>query len=221
MKRKLRFELSNLARMYLNVPNVMFIQYNSIPAPSFQQYYTPFKAMKQVYWTLSNNDNAKHELGAEQEHVYQLAADNPNITGLLLDDFLIGPLPDQSDSQWLSSNSPTFPVTLELQLAEAVVADALWLTQADWAAGGYRTAKFAVDVSVDGTQWKEVATGELPDDGGAMHTVNFTEQSLRHVRIRVLSSHDPEAPFGCGLKALAVKLKDSIVHGEVMHGILS
>ena len=49
-----------------------------------RQYYPPFKAMKQVYWTLSNNGNQVHELGQEQERVYQLAADNPNITGLRL-----------------------------------------------------------------------------------------------------------------------------------------
>ena len=193
--------------VYLGVPNVMFIQYNGVPAAPFQQYYTPFKAMKQVYWTLSNNGNAKHELGPEQEHVYKLAADNPNVTGLLLDDFLIGPLPDKADSQWLANNSPKFPVTLEVQLPKAVEADSLWLAQSDWAAGGYRTAKFAVDVSTDGAEWKEVATGELPDDGGAPKSVSFPQQSLSYVRVRVLSSHDTESPFGCGLKALVVRHK--------------
>ena len=72
--------------VYLGTPNVMFIQYNGVPVAPFQQYYTPFKSLKQVYWTLSNNGNQIHELGPEQEHVYELVTDNPNITGLLLDD---------------------------------------------------------------------------------------------------------------------------------------
>lgn len=194
--------------VYLGTPNVMFIQYNGVPVAPFQQYYTPFKSLKQVYWTLSNNGNQIHELGPEQEHVYELATDNPNITGLLLDDFLIGPIPEKVDSQWLSNNSPTFPVTLEVQFTQAVLADSLWLTQSDWAAGGYRTAKFAVDASTDGATWQEVATGELPDDGGASKTIHFPPQSLSRVRIRVLSSHDSEAPLGCGLKSLALFHQD-------------
>ena len=120
--------------------------------------------MKQVYWTLSNNGNQVHELGQEQEHVYQLAADNPNITGLLLDDFLIGPFGDNDDSHWLAANNATFPVSLVLSLPQEVVADSLVLTQTAWEGGGYRTAKFAVDVSRDGTNWLELAAGELPDE---------------------------------------------------------
>jgi len=77
--------------VYMGVPNVMFIQYQGIPASPFEQYFVPFKAMKRVYWTLSNNGNQEHRLGAEQEDVYRLAAANPNIQGLLLDDYLIGP----------------------------------------------------------------------------------------------------------------------------------
>jgi hypothetical protein len=87
--------------VYMGVPNVMFIQYQGIPASPFEQYFVPFKAMKRVYWTLSNNGNQEHRLGAEQEHVYRLAAANPNIQGLLLDDFLVGPVkPDASKSQF-------------------------------------------------------------------------------------------------------------------------
>ena len=159
--------------VHLGVPNVMFIQYQGIPAAPFQQYYPPFKAMKQVYWTLSNNGNQVHELGQEQECVYQLAADNPNITGLLLDDFLIGPFGDSDDSHWLAANNATFPVSLVLSLPQEVVADSLVLTQTAWEGGGYRTAKCAVDVSRDGTNWQEVVTGELPDEAGATRKLSF------------------------------------------------
>ena len=194
--------------VHLGVPNVMFIQYQGIPAAPFQQYYPPFKAMKQVYWTLSNNGNQVHELGQEQERVYQLAADNPNITGLLLDDFLIGPYGDNDDSHWLAANNATFPVSLVLSLPQEVVADSLVLTQTAWEGGGYRTAKFAVDVSRDGTNWQEVAAGELPDEAGATRKLSFPEQPLGFLRIRVLSSHDTQVAMSCGLKALAVFRQD-------------
>jgi len=197
--------------VYLDVPNVMFIQYQGIPAAPFQQYYTPFKAMKQVYWTLSNNGNQVHELGQEQEHVYQLAADNPNITGLLLDDFLIGPFGDNEDSHWLAANNAAFPVSLVASLPQEVTADSLALTQTAWEGGGYRTAKFAVDVSRDGTNWQEVATGELPDDPGATGKLSFPEQPLGLLRVRVLSSHDTQVAMSCGLKALALFRKDQPV----------
>jgi hypothetical protein len=197
--------------VYLDVPNVMFIQYQGIPAAPFQQYYTPFKAMKQVYWTLSNNGNQVHELGQEQEHVYKLAADNPNITGLLLDDFLIGPFGDNEDSHWLAANNAAFPVSLVASLPQEVTADSLALTQTAWEGGGYRTAKFAVDVSRDGTNWQEVATGELPDDPGATGKLSFPEQPLGLLRVRVLSSHDTQVAMSCGLKALALFRKDQPV----------
>lgn len=197
--------------VYLGVPNVMFIQYQGIPASPFQQYYTPFKALKQVYWTLSNNGNQVHELGQEQEHVYQLAADNPNITGLLLDDFLIGPFGDNDDPHWLAANNAAFPVSLVASLPEEVTADSLMLTQTAWEAGGYRTAKFAVDVSRDGTNWQEVATGELPDEPGATEKLSFPEQPLGFLRVRVLSSHDTQVAMSCGLKALALFRKDQPV----------
>ena len=193
---------------YLGVPNIMFIQYQGIPAAPFQQYYTPFKAMKQVYWTLSNNGNQAHELGKEQEHVYQLAADNPNITGLLLDDFLIGPFGINDNSHWLAENNAAFPVSLVLSLPQEVTADSLVLTQTAWDGGGYRTAKFVVDVSLDGTNWNEAATGELPNEPGATKKLDFPEQPLRFLRVRVLSSHDTTVAMSCGLKAFDLFLKD-------------
>ncbi len=194
--------------VYLGVPNVMFIQYNGIPAAPFEQYYTPLKSLQQVYWTLSNNGNQVHTLGPEQEHVYRLAEANPNITGLLLDDFLIGPYPDENQSQWLAANSPKFPVTVEIQLSQTTLADSVLLTQSDWAAGGYRTAKFAIDATSNGTEWKEIATGALPDEGRASRSVKFPEQSLHSFRIRVLTSHDEESPHGCGLHAVNLLRQD-------------
>ena len=190
--------------LYLGVPNVMFIQYQGIPAAPFEQYYTPLKAMKQVYWTLSNNGNQAHELGEEQEHVYRLAAANPNLTGLLLDDFLIGPLGAADDPHWLAANNVAFPVELVLTLPQDVVADALQLTQTAWTGGGYLTGRFAVEVTQDGSRWQEMATGALPAEAGASVKLGFPEQQLRSLRLRVLSSLDTEVAMSCGLKEIAL-----------------
>lgn len=197
--------------VYMDVPNVMFIQYQGIPAPPFEQYYTPFKAMKQVYWTLSNNGNQEHKLGEEQEHVYRLAANNPNITGLLLDDFLIGPYDPNAGSYWLAANNSKFPVDLVITPTHDISADSIVLTQTAWTGGGYLTGKFTVDVSMDGTNWHEVASGEMPAEPGAVKKINFAEQQFKSLRIRILSSLDTEVAMSCGLKGLDLFLKDQPV----------
>lgn len=197
--------------VYMGIPNVMFIQYQGVPAAPFEQYYTPFKAMKQVYWTLSNNGNQEHKLGEEQEHVYRLAANNPNITGLLLDDFLIGPYDPNAGSYWLAANNSKFPVDLVITPTHDIAADSIVLTQTAWTGGGYLTGKFTVDVSMDETNWHEVASGEMPAEPGAAKKINFAEQRFKSLRIRILSSLDTEIAMSCGLKELALFLKDQPV----------
>ena len=197
--------------VYMGVPNIMFIQYQGIPKAPFEQYYTPFKAMKQVYWTLSNNGNQAHQLGKEQEHIYRLAANNPNITGLLLDDFLIGPYDPNAGSYWLAANNSTFPVDLVVTPTHDITADSLILTQTAWSGSGYLTGKFAVDVSMDGTNWHEIASGEMPAEPGAAKKIEFAEQRFKSLRIRILSSLDTEVAMSCGLKELALFLKDQPV----------
>lgn len=194
--------------VYMGISNVMFIQLSSVPAAPFEQYFTPFKAMKQVYWTLSNNGNQAHKLGKEQEDVYRLAAENPNITGLLLDDFLIGPNAPNVDSDWLAANNAAFPIHLTLDFPQAVTADSLALTQTAWSGGGYLTGKFAVDLSIDGTNWQEIASGEMPAEPGAIKKIEFPAQQLKSFRIRVLSSLDTEVAMSCGFKDIALFFKD-------------
>ena len=196
--------------VYLGVPNVMFIQYQGIPPAPFEQYFTPFKAMQQVFWTLSNNGNQVHQLGKEQEHVFQLVAAHQNITGLLLDDFFIGPINPKDDSHWLAENNVAFPVSLTLQWPQAVEADALQLTQSDWPDGGYLTGKFVVDVSNDGTQWQEIIAGEMPDEAGVAKKLDFPARALSFLRVRVLSSLDAPvamSAMSCGLKGVTLMHK--------------
>ena len=188
--------------VYMGVPNVMFIQYQGIPAPPFEQYFVPFKAMKRVYWTLSNNGNQEHRLGAEQEHVYRLAAANSNIQGLLLDDFLVGPSSPDAGKQWLAANSPAFPVALTLQLAAPTKATALELEQTDWKTGDYRTARFTAEVSADETNWTQAGSFEMPNEPGARLQAPLPVNPVKAVRVRILSTHDRQGAMSCGLKGL-------------------
>ncbi|HOC51295.1 MAG TPA: twin-arginine translocation signal domain-containing protein [Verrucomicrobiota bacterium] len=187
---------------YMGVPNVMFIQYQGVPVPPFEQYYVPFKALRRVFWTLSNNANQMHRLGAEQEHVYRLAAANPNIQGLLLDDYLIGPLQPAAGRQWLAENSPAFPVTLTLRLAAPARANTLELQQTDWESGDYRTARLEVDVAAREDAWAPVGRFELPNEPGARLRVPLPPGALAAVRVQILSTHDPQGARSCGLNEL-------------------
>lgn len=188
--------------VYMGVPNIMFIQYNGVPAAPFEQYYTPFKAMKQVYWTLSDNSNKAHSLGPEQEHVYKLAADNPNITGLLLDDYIGGPVDPLAGSYWLAQNNAEFPIELVITAPGEIAADSLVLGQTAWDAGGYLTKDFAVDVSKDGINWNEIAAGEMPIEAGSIKKLTFPEQRFKALRVRVLSTYDTDIAMSAGLREL-------------------
>ncbi len=70
---------------YLGVPNVIFIRYEGKPAPPFAQYAIPFRSLKQVFWSITGAGGVTSD--AEREHVFQLAAKMPNLTGVFMDDF--------------------------------------------------------------------------------------------------------------------------------------
>ena len=190
--------------VYMGVPNIMFIQYNGVPASPFEQYYTPFKAMKQVYWTLSDNSNKAHSLGEAQEHVYQLAAENPNITGLLLDDYVGGPHNSDTSSQWLAENNVEFPVDLVLTGPREIIANSLVLRQTAWKDGGYRTGEFVVEVSKDGSEWQKIASGEMPIEPGAIKMLTFAEQRFTKLRVKILSTQDTAGAMSVGLKDITL-----------------
>lgn len=196
---------------YLGVPNILFIQYQGAPTPPFESYFEPFKSMRRVYWTLSNNGNQEHQLGAEQEHVYRLAAANPNIVGLLLDDFLIGPDTGEPDPHWLAANYATFPVPLEIRLPEPAEADGLLLAQTDWPGAGYRTARLEIETSLDGATWQRVARSVLPDRPRAERTVRFRRHRLQYLRVVVLTTHDTTVAMSCGLRSLRLLLGRRVV----------
>jgi hypothetical protein len=70
---------------YLGVPNLILIRYEDKPEMPFDQYAIPFRALKQVYWSVTGAAGATSE--QERDHVLGLAERFPNIVGLFLDDF--------------------------------------------------------------------------------------------------------------------------------------
>jgi hypothetical protein len=76
------------AAFYLGVPNVIMVQYSGRPPLPFDQFAVPFRSLKQVVWSVvgaSGQTDPK-----EREHVLALAARQPNITGVIMDDFFAG-----------------------------------------------------------------------------------------------------------------------------------
>jgi len=105
----------------------------------------------------------------------------------------------QPPAQWLAANSPAFPVTLTLTLAQPVAPDRVELVQSQWRTDDYLSAGFALDVSSDGQTWREAATGELPERPGASVEVPLPGQPLIALRIRILGTRDTAGAFSCGL----------------------
>ena len=70
---------------YLGVPNIILIRYEGKPAPPFEDYAVPFQSLTRVFWSIAGAGGATSQ--EEREHVFRLAAKQPNIVGLFMDDF--------------------------------------------------------------------------------------------------------------------------------------
>ncbi|MCR4415182.1 MAG: hypothetical protein NUV77_22400, partial [Thermoguttaceae bacterium] len=128
---------------YLGVSNLYFIHFpNNPPLSQFRQYASEFRSMKRVVWSLTG---AGGDTSAEgRETVLRLAAEYPNISGFVLDDFLHWSA-DSPRDPWLAANGVRFPVSLVLTSSAPVAADRMTLVQTNWHSGDYRSGAFAVD----------------------------------------------------------------------------
>ena len=99
------------AAEYMGIRNMLFIRYEGKPVPPFDDYYTPFRKLDRVLWSLVGASGATS--ANEREQVYQLAEKNENITGFILDDFfhsnVTGP---SADPETESDNLPPFEASL-------------------------------------------------------------------------------------------------------------
>ncbi len=194
----------------LGIPNVMHIRYKGEPKPPFGGYYQPFRELKQVYWSLVGAHGATSP--AEREQVYQLAGQNPNICGFILDDFFhVQPRGNAADSlrelrPWLATNGVKFPVVLEARPPEEEAVDGVTLTQTDWEGEHYRSRSVELDLSPDGRTWRTVATGTMPGQPGGTLTLEWPATTVHAARVRVLGTYDQGSSASCGFDSVAFTL---------------
>jgi hypothetical protein len=183
---------------YLGVPNIIMIRYEGKPAPPFEQYAVPFKSLKRVIWSIAGAGGATSD--EEREHVFRLATDLPNMTGVFMDDFFN--LSAAGRPQWLANNSPQFPVHLEVELPQEVLVTAMTLTQSDWASGDYRSGDFVVETTADDGPWRLASKGSLPNAAGAEIKVKLGTSAMRRLRASILNTHDKAGAKSCGLSRI-------------------
>lgn len=73
------------AAFYLGIPNLIMVRYQGRPPLPFDQFAVPLRALKQVVWSVVGAHGETDE--RERAHVLDLAVRQPNITGVMLDDF--------------------------------------------------------------------------------------------------------------------------------------
>lgn len=73
---------------YLDVPNLIMVRWNGLPAHPFDQYAISFRPLEQVCWSIvgSGGESAENEA----KLALDLASRFPNITGVMMDDFFTG-----------------------------------------------------------------------------------------------------------------------------------
>jgi hypothetical protein len=76
------------AAFYLGIPNLIMVRYLGLPSLPFDQYAIPFRALKQVVWSVVGATGQTDP--KEKKHVLELAGRELNITGLMMDDFFAG-----------------------------------------------------------------------------------------------------------------------------------
>jgi len=199
---------------YLGMPNIIFIRYQGKPEAPFDGYFTPFKSMKRVFWSIAGAGGVTSE--EEREQVLRLAEANPNITGVFMDDFF--QFSTAEKPQWLAENKVAFPVTLTVSLPAAQTVDTVELVQSDWHSGDYRSRDVAVQVSADGSDWSLAGAGCLPNQPGAAFSIAIRPTVLRAFRIRILSSYDTKDALSCGISRvrLLCKKRESSLSGATV-----
>jgi hypothetical protein len=82
------------AAFYLGIPNLIMVRYQGRPPLPFEQYAIPFRPLQRVVWSIVGPAGQTDD--AERAHVLDLASRQPNLVGLMLDDFFAGS-PEQRD----------------------------------------------------------------------------------------------------------------------------
>ncbi len=73
------------AALYMSIPNVIMVRYQGSPRPPFLQYALPFRALREIVWSVVGATGATDQ--SEREEVLNLASNTPNLSGVMMDDF--------------------------------------------------------------------------------------------------------------------------------------
>ncbi len=74
------------AAAYLDIPNLLMVVGNGEPEMPYDQFHLPLRALDRVAWSIVGVEGERVE--GMTEHILELAGREPNITGLLMDDFI-------------------------------------------------------------------------------------------------------------------------------------
>ena len=72
----------------MSIPNMILVRYHGNPEPPFQQVAIPYRALREVVWSLVGASGATDS--TEREAVLELVSQNPNFSGVMMDDFFAG-----------------------------------------------------------------------------------------------------------------------------------
>ena len=73
------------AAFYMSIPNVIMVRYEGRPKPPFRQYALPFRALREIVWSVLGAGGATDQ--SEREEVLSMASITPNLSGVMMDDF--------------------------------------------------------------------------------------------------------------------------------------
>ena len=70
---------------YMGIPNIIQVRYGGKPAPPYHQYAIPFRALKNVVWSIVGAGGVTDN--SELDAVLKLTETLPNFSGVMMDDF--------------------------------------------------------------------------------------------------------------------------------------
>jgi hypothetical protein len=187
--------------VWLGVPNVILIHYGDLPRWPLAQYARPLEAAGSVMWSIVGGGG--ETTAAMRESVMDLARSMPNLTGLFMDDFFH--FRGTPPAQWLAAPGVEFPVTVDVTLAEPVVASSVELVQSAWVGGDHRSGEVFVEVVGPGGERRHGTEVTMPDEPGAAVSVEIPETEVGGVRVSILGTHDRGGARSCGLCAIRLR----------------